>query len=446
MKLFLITILFSISTYAQFSIKGTIDPDHNYSWILLYKLENGRQEYVNNATVENGKFEFKIGETDPTGIYRAYYQIENNLYVEFIYNKENIEFSFNPNKPVESIVFSRSDDNKIYQKYYKFVSAQQGVIDSLQVVYFRSKDPKLDRQTVKNYQRSVAELQKAQTNYEEISKGKIAYHFIKASAQYYAPSPFKNPQDYIEEVKLHFFDAIDMTDQVLSNSTFINDRLLDYVFYLNQANSLESRNRLQKEAIENSIQRISKNFNLQKNFEESLLQKYAQNENIKMIEFVIKNYYNLLPDKYQDIALMNKIQAALKTVVGAEAPDFSWEENGINKNLYSQIGSEYYIVVFFSSGCPHCQKQIPEFYTFIKDVENVRVIAIGLEDEKEPWEKMISNFNEFTNILDLDKWNSKKAKDYGISSIPSYFVLDANKTILAKPNDFEDLKAMFETR
>jgi len=246
MKLFLIALLFSLSSYAQFSIKGTIDPDHNYTWILLYKLENGRQEYVDNATVENGKFEFKIGETDPTGIYRAYYQIENNLYVEFIYNKENVEFSFNPNEPIESIVFSSSDDNKIYRKYYKFVSTQQGVIDSLQVVYFKSKDPKLDRQIVENYQRSLAQLQKAQANYEDISKGKIAYHFIKASAQYYAPSPFKNPQDYIEEVKLHFFDAIDMTDQVLSNSTFINDRLLDYVFYLNQANNLESRNILQK--------------------------------------------------------------------------------------------------------------------------------------------------------------------------------------------------------
>jgi len=59
---------------------------------------------------------------------------------------------------------------------------------------------------------------------------------------------------------------------------------------------------------------------------------------------------------------------------------------------------------------------------------------------------MTENYNEFTNILDLDKWNSQKVKDYGITAIPSYFVLDASKNILAKPNDFEELKTMFETK
>jgi hypothetical protein len=59
---------------------------------------------------------------------------------------------------------------------------------------------------------------------------------------------------------------------------------------------------------------------------------------------------------------------------------------------------------------------------------------------------MITNFTEFTNILDLDNLNSEKAKNYGISSIPSYFVLDRNKNILAKPIDFDDLKSMFEEK
>ena len=73
-------------------------------------------------------------------------------------------------------------------------------------------------------------------------------------------------------------------------------------------------------------------------------------------------------------------------------------------------------------------------------------IAVGLEDEKAPWDKMTSDFKNFTNIIDLDKWESKKVIDYGITAIPSYFILDANKKIIAKPHDVEELKEMFEEK
>ncbi|MCK5637731.1 MAG: TlpA family protein disulfide reductase, partial [Flavobacteriaceae bacterium] len=235
-------------------------------------------------------------------------------------------------------------------------------------------------------------------------------------------------------------------DTVLSNSSFINDRLTDYVFYLNQANDQESKNTLHKKAITDAVNKVGDNPIILKNFEESLLQNYVELENNEMVNFVMNNFYNNLPDTYQDAALQFQIAAAMKTAIGKKATDFSWEANGHTKNLYSLIGQDYYIVVFFSSGCPHCQVEIPEFHNFIKEIENIKVISIGLEDEKEAWEKMTENYNEFTNILDLDKWNSQKVKDYGITAIPSYFVLDANKNILAKPNDFEELKTMFETK
>ena len=59
---------------------------------------------------------------------------------------------------------------------------------------------------------------------------------------------------------------------------------------------------------------------------------------------------------------------------------------------------------------------------------------------------MTKEYNEFINILDLDKWSSEKVKDYGVNAIPTYFVLDADKKILAKPVDFDELKTMFETK
>jgi len=432
--------------HAQFTIKGSLKPNNNYTWILLYKLEKGKQTFVDNASVVNGEFQFKIDTKQPSGIYRAYYQIENNLYVEFIYNKENVDFTFNPNNPIDTIDFLTSDENTVYQRYYKKISAKQKQLDALQVAYFKEKDSIIGKKLTKNYKNILTELQNLQSLFEQESQGKLAQHFIKASKQYNAQVPFKKPQDYIAAVKIHFFDAIDFKDKVLSNSTFINDRLTDYVLYLNQADNVTSKNILQKKAIDEAAQLLSEDFELLKNFEESLLQNYILEENNEMVNFIMNNYYNNLPDSFQDAALQYKISAAMKTAIGTEAADFSWEENEVKKNLHGLIGFDYYIVVFFSATCPHCKIEMPEFYTFIKDIENIRVIAVGLEDEKENWEKMTADFVDFTNILDLDKWNSQKVKDYGITAIPSYFVLDANKNILAKPNDVEELKAMFETK
>ncbi|MCF6224564.1 MAG: AhpC/TSA family protein [Flavobacteriaceae bacterium] len=445
-KLLWLLIVVPFILQGQHSIKGSIKPDNNYTWILLYQLENGRQTFVDNANVVNGKFQFNIDENKTSGIYRAYFHIENNLYIEFIYNKENIDLTFDPNNPIESIQFISSSENKIYQAFHKNITSKQKQLDSLQVAYFKSKDKKHDQFIANSYQESLKALQAVQLDYEKISEGKLAHHFIKASKQYYAPTPFKAPKDYMASVKLHFFDAIDFNDQVLSDATFVNDRLTDYVFYLNQADNMTTKNMLQKKAIDDISGKLNNNFELHKNFEESLINQYLVDENTEMTTYVLNKYYKFLPDAYQDAALEYKITSAMKTALGTEAADFSWTDNGVQKNLHSLIGFDYYIVVFFSATCSHCEIEMPDFYEFIKDIENVRVIAVGLEDTNENWKKMITNFDGFTNILDLKKWDSPKVKDYGISAIPSYFVLDANKRILAKPNDVTELKTMFETR
>lgn len=444
--LFLFILLCSISLQAQYSIKGTIDPDHDYSWILLYKMENGDQNYIANADVVDGEFTFEIDDKEPSGIYRAYYQIENSLYVEFIYNYEDVRFSFDPNNPDTTISFSESKENNIYHNYYDAIKSRQHNLDSIQVLYFNSEDKKTDESLIKTYKKYLSELNDEQDQFEKDSQGMLANHLIRASSQYNAETPHKKDGDYLEAIKEHFFDAMDLSDSVLNHSTFINDRLNDYVFYLNQGEDEVTENELQKAAIEKATQWIGDYLLLLSSFEEDLIETYLHSENVEMINFVLKDHYKGLPKEYQNEELIRRTEATLKTALGSVAPDFSWENEGKKHSLHELTGTDYYIVLFFSSNCPHCQMEIPEFYKFIIGIENIKVVAIGLEDEKQSWEVMTKDYAEFINILDLKKWSSQKVKDYGISAIPTYLVLDAEKKILAKPEDFEALKSMFETR
>ena len=438
-------LLISTGAWAQYSIKGTIDPNKDYSWILLYKLENGDQTYVDNADVVDGAFEFKV-EGEAPGIYRAYYQIENNLYVEFIYNKEEIDFTFNPEDPAETIFFKQSEENSLYQEYYKTARAKQKAIDSIQGLYFNSTDPVENKQLEEQYASALADLETQQSQFEDRAEGLMAQHIIRASRQYNPPVPVKEPQVYIEEIKAHFFDAMNPTDSVLANSSFITDRMRDYVLYLNQSDSQEASNILQKEAIDKAVEWAGEEYILLEQFEEALIQEYLNMQNTPMVQYVMEKHYSQLPKEVQDLQFMSKIIAAMKTAIGVRAPDFSWEDQDQQKHLYGLVGTDYYIVLFFSSGCPHCQMEVPEFHKFISGIENIKVVTVGLEDEVSSWESMTENYPEFINVLDLEKWSSPKVKAYGVNAIPSYFVLDSDKNILAKPEDFDELKSLFEER
>ena len=89
---------------------------------------------------------------------------------------------------------------------------------------------------------------------------------------------------------------------------------------------------------------------------------------------------------------------------------------------------------------------MPVFYETVKKINNVQVITVGLEDEKDWWQHMTSKWNGFINILDLKKWESERVRDFGVTAIPFFFILDQNKTIIAKPGDVEELKKTFGIR
>ena len=442
-QLLILLVLIPAYLEAQNTIKGNLTTTDNFTWILLYKIKDGKQIYLDNTEVNNGSFEFTIPESESPGIYKVFYQLENQLYVEFIFNRENVELSFDPYDPLYTTVFLESDENIINQNYYISITNKQRELDSIQVAYFNGKGSKVLKSIRKSYKKKIAEVRSIQMEFENLSEGRLANTFIKASKQYNAKKPINEPEDYLTQVKEHFFDAIDFEDPILLNSTYATDKIMDFIFYLNQSDDLNELNQTQKESINISLSKIESNLDFKKNVEESILDQYASEQNEEMVNFMLTNHYDKLPLTLQDEALRKYVLSEIKTAIGKKSPNITWDENGTIKNLYDLDTTDYYIVVFYSSGCPHCQIEIPVLYDFVDDVSNIKVIGIGLEEDKTDWEEMAGGFDKFINILDLNKWESERVQDFGIVNIPNYFVLDKEKIIIAKPEDVEELKKYF---
>jgi len=109
------------------------------------------------------------------------------------------------------------------------------------------------------------------------------------------------------------------------------------------------------------------------------------------------------------------------------------------KSLYD-IKSNKKIVVFWSSTCSHCESELPkllEKYDKLK-AQNIEVIGFSLDSNLEEYRKKASLY-PWASDSEGKGWYSSYGETYNISATPTYFILDSNNKIIAKPNHVGDV-------
>jgi len=443
-KLFVAIVLLSYTLQAQTYVKGTLTPAQDYSWMVLYQLSGSKQLYIKNTTIVNGEFSIEFPPNAARGMYRLLYSQQQNSQLDFIYNNETVEMQFNPKNPQETVIFSTSEENKIYHKYVVESTVWQQKLDAIQLEYFNLIDEN-DKITLNNlYVSTRSNFIEFQKQFESNTEGKLAYHFIKSSNKYYSPVLIETAQEYLNSEKQHYFDFINLKDEVLINTSFLSEKIIDYIFYLNRSDDFQVQTILYKKAVQEVMQKLGDNDSIKTDVLTLLLYSFAQIENTSLIDFVIDNFYLKLPEAFKDETFLNEINEKVKLAIGKIAPEITWEENGAIKTLSNLDKAAKYIVVFWSTSCSHCLAEIPQLYEFTKDSTNIHVVAFALEEDEVSFNQKILELKKWTNILGLKKWGNPIARDYQIKVTPTYFILDSDKRIIAKPDYLEDIKAFFE--
>ena len=446
-KIALLIILISSFAQAQFSINGTLTHSLDTDWVVLYRIEGSKPQFVQNTTIKKdtllieGKkkainiFKFELPATARAGTYRVRYRTRGISFVDFIFNKEDVSFTFHPDYPQQAILFSKSKENIVYKNYLKDISKQQQKLDSLQIKAIENLEIDLDQA----YKTALKRINGIQEKYIESTKNMYVYPFIKASLRVNSAEIKTNLQDYMYAVKHTFFDPIDFSNETLINSSFLIDRIADYIFYMNYSEDKTTQQALYKSAVKTVFTKIEDSV-LKKYIIEFLIEKFEENNNFRMIDFLFKNYYDALPKSLQNATFKTEKIKLLATAIGSIAPNFSWKEHGKDFQLSTLNEAKNYLLVFWSTGCSHCLKEIPELYTFLQDKKNLKVIAFAMENNEVRWKSLKATLPNWHHVLGLNKWENKTAKAYNINATPNYFILDANKKIIAKPIPLEELK------
>lgn len=451
-KILPILILISSISYAQHTIKGVLSPNIDTDWLILYRIEGTKQVFVNNTTIKKdsieisgkneavGSFEIKLPSYAKSGTYRATYRLEGASFVDFIYNKEDVSFIFNPDYPQESIAFTTSIENNFYKKYMNDISTVQRKLDSIQVAVLRN--PALD--LTENYKEALNNVNVIQTKYIDLAKDKYVAPFIKASARMNPTEILTSVNEYLINIKSTFFDHLDFSNKTLVNSSFLTNRILDYVFYINYSEDIEQQQVLYKNSIETVLSKI-KSKPYQRDIIQFLIEQFESSKNLEIIDYLFEYHYKKLPLEIQNSKFVTEKQALFAAEIGRIAPDFSWTENGKNLKLSSLNDAETYVLVFWSTACSHCLREIPQLHSYMKEKPSMKVIGFALENDAFVWETYTkNNLQGWHNVLGLEKWKNKTARTYQVFSTPSYFILDRNKKITAKPNAIKDVKELLD--
>lgn len=136
--------------------------------------------------------------------------------------------------------------------------------------------------------------------------------------------------------------------------------------------------------------------------------------------------------------LREQVEKLRYTLVNHKAVDLK-KMPSINVGEYftlSEVDAPFTILVFWEPSCGHCKKEIPALKKEVWDKYSstgIKIFAVYCQTEYEPWKEFVEEhqLEEWINVYDPYRRTNFRTY-YNINSTPQIYILDRDKTIIAK--------------
>ena len=145
----------------------------------------------------------------------------------------------------------------------------------------------------------------------------------------------------------------------------------------------------------------------------------------------------------------NKINnPQFRTSEGSIAPELEFSDPDGKVRKLSDLRGKVVLIDFWASWCGPCRKENPHVRAMYEKYHDrgFEVFSVSLDNNKDRWKDAIAKDGLVwpNHVSDLKGWGSAAAKLYGVSSIPSTFLVDKDGRIIAKGLRGEQLTAVLE--
>lgn len=166
---------------------------------------------------------------------------------------------------------------------------------------------------------------------------------------------------------------------------------------------------------------------------------YVKQDKLPMID--LESYFNSFPKEIQNssfgFTIRQKIKARKLVAIGNPAPDFISKDTSGREVRLSDFRGKYVLLEFWANWCVPCRVQHPhlvEMYEKYKD-QGFTIIQYSIDElaAADKWKAAIIKDNlVWTQASDLERFNSKVAKLYGVQPIPDNFLIDPEGKIVGR--------------
>ena len=444
---FIILMLPYLMVAQNYKIEGTITGSPNRP-VFLIDYNNGYQHVIDTTqTDESGYFTFTLPDTLKPGMLNIF--SPPDLMYELVFNNENIGFISTGSTKDDKITFTQSEENKIYYDYiYTKVNNLYKINLLRPLLHQYPFDDPFYYELFKQYNKLKAQIDSVVNANEKLHPGFLAVKFMHSDLPAIPPAGLSENGE-TQWMQQHFLDNVDFSDSTLINSSILSSKSIEYLQYFQIPGKTrkETINSM-KPALDSLLEKATLNGKVYGWLMEYLVNGFEQaGYDDLLIYLADKNAAeNICEDKTRK-NVANKLELAKKLAVGATAPRFTAKDiNGNTVDLH-KINADKIILVFWASWCPHCiNEALPKLKKFYDENNGkFEVVAVSVDENiKNVKNAVESNGFNWITIAEGKGWDGDIPLEYGIISTPTFFVLDKDKKIIAKPKNMKSLENVLQ--
>lgn len=244
------------------------------------------------------------------------------------------------------------------------------------------------------------------------------------------------------EVMSGYWDDVDFKDTTLVTSKAFSDKMVSY-FYSFTDGDEHRFDSLSMAGLRVLLDKAKINMRAYEYVLEFALNGYASMGRDAVVDYLL-NYPQLAEGEItmeEGLRLDSISEPYQKVKVGVQAPDFKGTTvDGKSYCLYDSQ-AQHILVAFWSTDCEYCHEFLTQIRKHLDLKSGFELVTFALADDKDEVTKEAKKMRlSGYHFYDELRWDSKAFLDYHITSTPTVFVLDENKTIVCKPYDWDELK------
>ena len=403
----------------------------------------------------NGKMVFKKNESYPPGHYYLILPDQSNL--QFLLDlDQTFTMKTKAGDLVGSMVVEGNIDNELLYQNLRFQQEQaprsNAVNSQLQALPVKE-GPDYDRLLAQRNQLTAEYKAHLEGLFEQYPES--FFTSFKRAGQNPEIQNVRNPDGTLDvERQVYLFrtqlwDGVDFKDERLLRTPVISNKLKRYFNELTPKNPDSI-----SQAADFLIQKVPKRSEYFKYFVNWTVINYepknttlmdAQAVFVHMVEKYFTYDLAFWNDSVETFAIQQRAYEMSASLVGKKAPDVQAPDpSGQLRSIY-ELKSPYIIVYMYNPTCEHCAVETPKLVNFYRQwkPKGVEVFGIAIDTNDAEWKAYIAkNGMQWTNVF--DPTNKSIYAKYFVDTTPEIYILDPNRTIIAKNLKVDQIAEVLE--